>query len=289
MIKWLFALTPLLLLLLVPIDAQAERLLLIGSGELQKRISASDSEFELVFESIPNERRTVLEFESGFMIVNNEQHFILPHSEIRDFMNHQIIRVSGTLDNGNLFWLYGLKDESDYEMFGKIVTPENKFTIRYDGKISSLDAPIPKVNSQPRQMLEDTPILGIDFMIEDVQFIQNDLEVVVTTFDARKATGGIRSTVNSIGGVDIKVDLAQERVEYVFVNERTVYPKVVEDDWQHILSFEGKTNQFGKWTGAQLLGSKTFQHNQWLQVTITATYGEQSLTKQVEVFVSDAN
>ncbi len=287
--KWLFTFAPLLLFLLVPVDVQAERLLLTGSGELQKRIGINISEFEVVFESIPNELRTILEFESGFITINNEQHFILPHSEIRDFMNHQIIRISGVLDDGNLFWIYGLKDESNYEMFGKIVTPENKFTIQYDGNISSLDLPIPEVKSQPRQTLEDIPILGIDFMVEDVQFIQNDLEVMVTAFDTRKAIGGIGNTLNNISGVDVKVDLAQERVEHVFVNERTVYPKVVEDDWQHIVSFEGKTNQFGKWTGAQLLGSKIFQQNQWLQVTITATYGEQSLTEQVEVFVSDAN
>ena len=70
-----------------------------------------------------DERRTFLDFESGFLVVGGEKHFIMPQSEVRDFMNHQILRVSGILDNGDVFWIYGLKDDSNYEMFGKLFTP----------------------------------------------------------------------------------------------------------------------------------------------------------------------
>jgi len=119
---WLFALVPLLLILIVPMDAQAERLLLTGSGEIQKRVSTSDTDFEIIFNTITTERKTILDLESGFIVVNDEKHFIMPQSTIRDFHNNQIIRIAGALDNGNIFWIYGLKDGSNYEMFGKLFT-----------------------------------------------------------------------------------------------------------------------------------------------------------------------
>ena len=109
-----------------------------------------------------------------------------------------------------------------------------------------MDVAPPAVKTDLTASVEYVPTLGIDFRIEDTQFIQDDFEIELRSFDTAKLTGGLTNSVHSLEGVNVKVDLAQEKIEFVFVNERTVYPQVVEDDWQHITSIEGKTDVNGK-------------------------------------------
>ncbi|MGI9567525.1 MAG: hypothetical protein ACR2LL_11015 [Nitrosopumilus sp.] len=286
---WLLGFVPILLLMFTPMEVQGERLLVTGQGEVEKRFSTNETDFEMIFNTFVSERNSWLELESGSITINEVKHFMHPDSSVRDMMNHQILRIAGVLDNGNIFWIYGVKDGTNYEMFGKLFTEENKFEIKYDGTIQSLDIEPIIMKADTAPIVEYTPELAIDFKVEEIQFIQNDLEVFLTAFDSKKGIGGIRNTVGNIAGVDIKVDLAQERREYIPVDEINGFIQIVEDDWRQIVSIEGKTNEHGKWTGAQLLGSKIFQQNQNIQVTITATLGEQTVTETIEVFVSDAN
>jgi len=285
---WLFAFVPLLLFLVVPMDsAQAERLLLTGTGEIQKRVSSSDIDFEIVFNAITTDRRTVLDLESGFITVSGERHYMSPQSIIRDFANHKIIRVAGVLDNGNVFWIYGLKDGTNYEMFGKLITPENNFRIQFDGIITSLDEAPPVIKSKPPSILDYTPTLGISYYIKDVQFIQEDLTVQLKAHDSAKSIGGLTNNLYTLEGVKIKIDLEQNKVELIQVNERTVYEQIIEDEWKLIHSFEGQTNKNGDWTGGKLLTSGVFEPKQWMRVTITAAFEDQVVTEQVRVFVTE--
>ena len=284
--NWLFALAPLLLLLAVPMEADAERLLLSGDGELQKRVTSSDTEIEVIFDASQGLKRTILELESGFMVLDGQKRFIMPQTEMRDFANNKIMRVSGVLDNGSIFWLYGLKNGESVEMFGTIFVGDNKYKLNFDTKLQNIDEPIREASKDPASILEYTPALDFDYRSEDPVFIQKDFQVQVKTFDSNISTGGLRNNLGSLGHVDIKVDLEQNVMETITRYGQSV-EQVVEDEWELIHTFSGKTNEHGDYTGTKLLTSGVFEPKQFLRVTITATLDGQEVVKQYQLFVTE--
>jgi len=286
--RWLFALSPILLMLFfVPMDADAERLLLSGSGEIEKRFTTGDSEFELIFNTIPTEKRILLEFESGYITIDGDQHFINPNVMLRDFDERQKFRFAGMLDNGNLFWIYGDRDGTNYELFGKMVTANNIFDIQYAGAIQSLDVQPADVVSVPESEVdvEYTPKMAFDYRVEDPTFIQEDLQIIMKVYDENLAPGGLQNRVHNLEGVKVHVTLEQERKEVVVVNERTAFEQIVEGDWKVLETFEGQTNRLGDYRGSTFMASGEFEPKQFMRITIVATYLDQEVTEQFTIWI----
>ena len=288
--KKLLLLAPILALLvfIMPADeAHAERLLLSGNGELEKRFTTNDASFEVVFDAQNVGKNSFLMMESGSITIQGEEHFMHPTSVIRDMADGKIIRVAGVLDDGNAFHIYGVRDGTDYEMFGKLKTAENVFPIQFAGSLQSLELPPPEVTSQEAQFKEDVPVLDFAYFVEDPVFIQEEITVRVRAHDSSKSPGGLTNNIHNLEGVKFKIDLEQNETTVVQTNERTVHTEILEDQWKHMATIEGQTNRLGEWTGAKLLASGVYEPKQFMRVTITATWEDQTVTEQFRVWVTE--
>jgi hypothetical protein len=140
--------------------------------------------------------------------------------------------------------------------------------------------------TEPKKTIPtNIPILDFDYFISSPIQIQQDFTIKVNTYNAQK-TSGLTKHLEPIQDVKFHIELAQERKEFVVVNERTSYEKIIENDWKVIKTIDGVVNSYGIWTGSTLLTSQTVNSDQWMKVTITATLGDQIVEKETKVFPS---
>jgi len=189
-----------------------------------------------------------------------------------------IYRIHGHVTTGDPYAIYLKQYDADYK----------KVFFLKDGVFQkSTLKEIPKI-TEKKIIPPNIPTLDFNYFISSPNMIQEDFTVKVDSFNTQK-TSGLTRYGEPIEGVKFHIDLAQERKEFVVVNERTSYEKIIENDWKTIKTIDGITNRYGTWTGAQLLTSGIFESGQWMNVTITATLGDQIVEKSDKVFVSEKN
>lgn len=190
-----------------------------------------------------------------------------------------IYRIHGHVTTGDPYAIYLKQFDPDFKkvFFLKDGTFQ-KATLK---EITTSEQP--KTEQKKTTIPTNIPILDFDYFISSPILIQRDFTIKVDAYNTQK-TSGLTKHLEPIEDVKFHIELAQERKEFVVVNERTSYEKIIENDWKVIKTIDGAVNKYGTWTGSVLLTSGTLNPNQWMKVTITATLGDQIVEKETRVF-----
>lgn len=195
-----------------------------------------------------------------------------------------VYRIHGLATTGESYAVYLKQHDPD---FSKVFFFKNGLFQKAELREIPQTAGFAGIIPETETILETTkPTLDFDVFISSPVLVQRDLSVKVNAFNTNPTDGKTRYG-EPLEGVKFKVTLAQERKEYVVVNERTSYQQIVTDDWKTMRAFEGTSNKFGTWTGSQLLTSGVFSSGQHMLVTITASLGDQVVEKSEKIFVTE--
>jgi len=207
----------------------------------------------------------------------------LTNMDERQFRNSSIVKVQAEATSGELVLIFFNINNPD---FTKVMVYDGQFK---KDKIIKNSTNIQEQNTKVEEnsILEYTAKLNFDHFISKPTLVGEDFTIKIKTYDENKVYKGMSSNVNILSDVKIKVELAQEKTEFIVVNERTSYEQVIKDDWETITILEGTTDKIGRLIGAEYLASGTFEPNRWMQVTITATLDDQIAERTERVFLTE--